>query len=303
MLASTASENPGDTKSESQKVRLSSLNVQPTGTGRTVLGASSSNYSEWNIDDKWSSQVWKSGEMSNTSTGRPVYDKLVIDDDMDSATATESDFSQTSRSFQNRVNDRLPKMFEPPSRRFNARHRQTFYDLGNVNVFDITSICVHGKELLRQFTFHQQYREHLTSKKMLEISEQLILEQADEIFEVSQISWESSPWKQLSLVNDGEVFRLSHAKVYVFSDSVLCLGKMSENPTSITVWEEQLGWFKDSPQYRTLDTIDGVPMEFEWHIFPGFTTLQLVDKVQEFMNKMGDPTTIPRTNHLHVDVQ
>ena len=30
-------------------------------------------------------------------------------------------------------------------------------------------------------------------------------------------------------------------------------------------------------------------MEFEWNIFPGFTTLQLVDKVQEFINKMGDP--------------
>ena len=58
---------------------------------------------------------------------------------------------------------------------------------------------------------------------------------------------------------------LSHAKVYVFSDSVLCLGKVSQNPASNTVWEEQLSWFKDSPQYRTLDTIDGEPMEFEWN--------------------------------------
>ena len=57
---------------------------------RPVLGASSSNYLEWNIDHKRSSQVWKSGEMSNTSTQRPVYDKFVIDDDMDSDTATES---------------------------------------------------------------------------------------------------------------------------------------------------------------------------------------------------------------------
>ena len=68
---------------------------------------------------------------------------------------------------------------------------------------------------------------------MFEISEQSILEQSDEIFGVSQISWESSPWKQLSLVNDEEAISLSHAKVYVFSDSVLCLGKMNQNPTSI----------------------------------------------------------------------
>ena len=37
------------------------------------------------------------------------------------------------------------------------------------------------------------------------------------------------------------------------------------------------------------DTINAEPMEFEWNIFPGFTTLQLVQEVQEFMNKMGEP--------------
>ena len=47
-------------------------------------------------------------------------------------------------------------------------------------------------------------------------------------------------------------------------------------------------WFKDSPEYRALDTLDGEPMEFEY--FPGFTTLQLVDKVQKFMSKMSDKT-------------
>ena len=42
VLASTASESPGKTKSESQNVPLSSLNVQQTCTVRPVLGASSS---------------------------------------------------------------------------------------------------------------------------------------------------------------------------------------------------------------------------------------------------------------------
>ena len=90
-------------------------------------------------------------------------------------------------------------------------------------------------------------------------------------------------------ISDEEVISLSHAEVYVFSDSVLCLGKVNQNPTSNTVWERQLGCIKDSSRYRTLDTIDGEPMEFEWHIFPRFTTLQLVQEVQKFMNKMGDP--------------
>ena len=78
-------------------------------------------------------------------------------------------------------------------------------------------------------------------------------------------------------------------RVYVFSDSVLCLGKVNQNPTSNTASEEKLSWFKDSSQYRTLDRIDGEPMEFEWNIFPGFTPSQLVQDVQELMNKMGEP--------------
>ena len=267
VLASTASENPVNTKSERQKVPLSSLNVQQTGTGKPVTLASSSNSSEWNNDDKWSSQVRKSGEMSKTSTGKLVSNELVIDIDMDSDTATESDLSLKSRSFLNRENDRLRKML-------NRSPEDSMQDIDKrsmiwyVYIFDIGSICVHGKESLRQFTFHQKYRENLTLKKTIEISEQLMLEQSDEIFGVSQISWESSPWKQLSVVSDEEVVSLSHAKVYVFSDSVLCLGTMKHNPISNTVWEQQLDWFKDSSQYRTLDTIDGEPMEFEWNIFP-----------------------------------
>ena len=73
VLASTASESPEKTKSESQNVPLSSLHVQQTSTVRPVLCASSSKYSEWNIDDKWSSQEWTSGEMSNTSSERDPY--------------------------------------------------------------------------------------------------------------------------------------------------------------------------------------------------------------------------------------
>ena len=55
---------------------------------------------------------------------------------------------------------------------------------------------------------------NLILSQMFEISEQLLLEQSDEIFGVSQISWESSPWKQSSLVNDEEIINLSRAKVF-----------------------------------------------------------------------------------------
>ena len=84
---------------------------------------------------------------------------------------------------------------------------------------------------------------NLTLKQMFDMSEKLIVGQSDEIFGVTPISWENSSWKQLSLVNDEEVISLSHAKVYVFSDSVLTLGKVNPNPTSNSAWEK-LSWFK-----------------------------------------------------------
>ena len=104
---------------------------------------------------------------------------------------------------------------------------------------------------------------------------------------MNTINSEDSSWKHFSLVAGEKVISLSHTKVYVFSDSVLCLGKMSGNPLSNIVWEDKLTWFKSSSQYRALDRIDGEPMEFEWNIFPGFTTLQLCNKVQELLSRLS----------------
>ena len=87
----------------------------------------------------------------------------------------------------------------------------------------------------------------------------------------------------MSLIGDEQIINLQRTKVYVFSDSVLCLGKMHENPRSNIAWEQRLEWFKSTPEYRNFDRIDGEPMEFEWNMFPGFTTLELCTEVQELM--------------------
>ena len=36
---------------------------------------------------------------------------------------------------------------------------------------------------------------------------------------------------------------------------------------------------------RLGDRIDGEPMEFEWEIFPGFTTFGLLKQIQDFMKE------------------
>ena len=116
VLASVASESPGKTRHESE-LPLSSWNEQHRRTERLVLDAYSSSYSEWNADEKWSSQEWKSDELMEVTTGRLVSeqppglftehtDKFVVDDDdMNSDTVAESDMSSISRSFLHRVND------------------------------------------------------------------------------------------------------------------------------------------------------------------------------------------------------
>ena len=124
-------------------------------------------------------------------------------------------------------------------------------------------------------------------KQMFDISNKLITEQSDEIYGMKTINWEDSSWKYLSLICDEQVISLLHAKVYVFSDSVLCLGKMNENPQSNIAWEDRLTRFKSSSEYRVLDRIDGEPLEFEWNIFPGFTTLQLCSKVQQLLSRLS----------------
>ena len=55
------------------------------------------------------------------------------------------------------------------------------------------------------------------------------------------IDWENSSWKYLSLIGDEQVISLQRTKVYVFSDSVLCLGKIHENTQSNTAWEAKIG--------------------------------------------------------------
>ena len=90
MLASVASESPRKTRHESQQP-LSSWNEQHCSTGRLVLDAYSSSFSEWNADKNWSSQEWKSDELMEVRTGRVVYeqppglftehtDKFIVDD-------------------------------------------------------------------------------------------------------------------------------------------------------------------------------------------------------------------------------
>ena len=127
----------------------------------------------------------------------------------------------------------------------------------------------------------------LTLKQMFDISAKLVSEQ-EEISGLDTIGWENHSWKFLSLIGDERIINLQRTKVYVFSDSVLCLGKINQNPESNKAWKERIGWITSSQSYRNFDGIDGEPTKLEWNIFPGFDTLQLCDNVKSLLSKLGE---------------
>ena len=91
----------------------------------------------------------------------------------------------------------------------------------------------------------------------------------------------------LSLIGDETVINLQSTKVYVFSDSVLCLGRILQHPDSNEAWKNRVARIRSEKSYRDYDGIDGEPTEFEWNIFPGFTTLQLCDKINDLLSDLG----------------
>ena len=134
---------------------------------------------------------------------------------------TELELSVESRSFVNRVNDQV-------------RNRQKI----------ISNVAGEGEEhsiiwekfmavTIESATFMgKNFQDNqnsivntadLTLKQMFDISAKLVAEQ-DEISNLETIGWEKHSWKYLSLIGGERIINLQRAKVYVFSDSVLCLG-------------------------------------------------------------------------------
>ena len=83
------------------------------------------------------------------------------------------------------------------------------------------------------------YTTDITLKQMFNISTRLVSEQ-DEISGLETIGWENHSWKYMSLIGDERIINLQRTKVYVFSDFVSCLEKISEKTESNDAWEQKL---------------------------------------------------------------
>ena len=134
-----------------------------------------------------------------------------------------------------------------------------------------------------------QNEEKITLKQMFDITAQTI-HNDEEIYCLDKIVYQRNTWTQLSLINDPVVIGLQSTKVYVFSDSVLCLGKVLQHPECNEAWKNRVAGVRAEKNYSDFDDVKGESAEFEWNIFPGFTTLQLCDKINNLLSSLGQST-------------
>ena len=169
---------------------------------------------------------------------------------------TELELSVESRSFVNRVNDQVRKRQKRISNvTGNGEEHSMIW--GMFMAVTMESAIFMGKNFQNNRNSIANTTD-LTLKQMFDISAKLVTEQ-EEISGLETIGWENHSWKYMSLIGDERIINLQRTKVYVFSDSVLCLGKIHQNPESNKAWEERIGWITSSQSYRNFDGIDGEP--------------------------------------------
>ena len=96
----------------------------------------------------------------------------------------------------------------------------------------------------------------------------------------------------------------SKAKVYVFADSVLCVGKTEQNPGAADAkWTGQVADLKRYSSYRDAVGLDGKAIEFEWQTFPVYN----IDYSQGNAEGLGEEEhrsgELQRPDHLYFNVQ
>ena len=126
--------------------------------------------------------------------------------------------------------------------------------------------------------------------------------ETSEITNVSSLEVASSSWERTALLND-QAMKCATAQVYVYPDSVSCLGGLNSPDDAIRRWEEQVSSLKMKSSFRQVQGLAGEPIDFEWKIFTGCSASQLLHTIQKDLEgKHIIPENVSRSIHLHVHV-
>ena len=87
------------------------------------------------------------------------------------------------------------------------------------------------------------------------------------------------------------------------SDSLLCLGKVLQHPECNEAWKNRVAGVRAERSYSDFEDVKGESAEFEWNIFPRFTTLQLSAKISNLLSSLGQSPETSTGRILFVNVQ
>ena len=315
-VSSSASSNPGRTsygyQDSERSVPIDDRTEKPVETSR-------SDYLQKDYGRSWSSQEWKSGAAEHDRSGKPEensWDSLqevdphreeyLLGRNAHSARYEETSHDRTGHLvsvhqqeqayFENFIMGSVAAEFVNKVKD-QVRIRQK-------RMSNIAENCTEHSIIWRMFmattlnaatfvgknfsTIQSVVKNHesLTLKQMFDVTAQLVSNQ-EEINCLHKILYGKNSWTRLSLINDEIVINLQSTKVYVFSDSVLCFGKIHQHPECNEAWKNRVAGVRAKKNYRNYDAVNGESTEFEWNIFPGFTTLQLCDKISNLLSSMG----------------
>ena len=108
----------------------------------------------------------------------------------------------------------------------------------------------------------------------------------EEIYWLDKIEYQKNTWTQLSLINDPVIISLQSTKVYVFSDSVLCLGKVLQHPECNEAWKNRVAGVRAEKNYSDFDDVKGESAEFEWNISQGSQRCSSVT-ISDLLSSLG----------------
>ena len=299
-VSSSASENPERTSYEYQdpeQLVLDDRAGKPVETSR-------SNYSQ-EYGSSWSSQVWKSGYEEHDRSGKPgenSWDSLervdphrgehLLGRTAHSARNEETIHERTgkpdSENVQGKANfekfivgSDTTEFVNKVRNQVRIRQKRMSNDAENCTEHSIiwgmfmattlNAATFMGKNYSTMQNVVQN-EENLTLKKMFDVTAQII-HNGEEIYCLDKIVYQKNSWTQLSLINDPVIINLQSTKVYVFSDSVFCLGKVLQHPEFNEAWKNRVAGVRAERSYRDFEDVSGESTEFEWNIFPGFAAL------------------------------
>ena len=61
--------------------------------------------------------------------------------------------------------------------------------------------------------------------------------------------------------------------------------RMNESKEAMARWKGQVEDLKMYPSYKEVVGIDGEKIEFEWNIFPGFSSMKILQEIQQDLER------------------